>query len=102
MIFNWQQRGWPKATVNKAALRDELDAFKIALRDAIEPLNEPLNERLLRLVGTHPGTNLQYLTSVVSVSRATVKRAVAALVAAGKIEHRGSKKTGGYYAKETK
>ena len=34
MTFNWQQKGWPKATVSKAALRDELEAFKIALRDA--------------------------------------------------------------------
>ena len=67
---------------------------------AIEPLNEPLNGKLLRIVERHPGANLQYLTSVVTVSRATVKRAVAALVAAGKIEHRGSKKTGGYHAKE--
>ena len=161
MTFNWQQKGWPKATVNTAALRDELDAFKVILRmfedgmdginaglsaakwvrmtkvakrtaerdladlaavgavvainggpqtryqlnialadGAIEPLNEPLNAKLLRVVGTHPGTNLQYLTSAVTVSRATVKRAVAALVAAGKIEHRGSKKTGGYYAKD--
>ena len=65
---------------------------------AIEPLNEPLNERLLRLVASHPGTQLAYLTSVVSQSRATVKRAVAALVKAGRIEHRGSKKTGGYFA----
>ena len=75
--------------------------LKIALSDgAIEPLNEPLNGKLLRLVGSHPGTNLRYLTSVVALSRATVKRAVAALVAAGKIEHRGSKKTGGYYVVE--
>ena len=139
MTFNWQQKGWPKATVNTAALRDELDAFKVALRaakkflgkpqepeavgavvpvnggpqtryrlnialadGAIEPLNEPLNAKLLRIVGTHPGTNLQYLTSAVTMSRATVKRAVATLVAAGKIEHRGSKKTGGYYAKDAK
>ena len=65
---------------------------------AIEPLNEPLNERLARLVASHPGTQLAYLTSVVSQSRATVKRAVAALVKAGRIEHRGSKKTGGYFA----
>ena len=134
-MFNWQQRGWPKATVNRAALKDELDAFKIALRGAKKFLGkpqepeavgavvamngglqtryrlnialadgaiEPLNAKLLRIVGTHPGTNLQYLTSAVTVSRATVKRAVAALVAAGKIEHRGSKKTGGYYAKDAK
>ena len=65
---------------------------------AIEPLNEPINERLVRLVATHPGTQLAYLASVVSQSRATIKRAVAALVKSGKIEHRGSKKTGGYYA----
>ena len=64
---------------------------------AIEPLNEPLTERLMRLIETHPGTQLAYLTSVVSQSRTTVKRAIAALVKAGKIEHRGSRKTGGYY-----
>jgi predicted transcriptional regulator len=64
---------------------------------AIEPLNEPLNERIARLIATHPGTRLDYLASVVPQSRATVKRAVAALVAEGKIEHRGSKKTGGYW-----
>ena len=70
----------------------------------VEPINEPLNEglddRLLKLVKTHPGARLAYLKSVVGKSLATVKRAVAALVAAGKIEHRGSKKTGGYYPKE--
>ena len=30
-------------------------------------------------------------------SAATVERAVATLVKAGRVEHRGSKKTGGYY-----
>ena len=213
MMFNWQQRGWPKATVNKAALRDELDAFKIALRDAkrflgkpqepeavaralaqeavktsaIEgvilrmfedgrdgiraglsaakwvrmtkvakrtaerdladlaavgaiipvnggpqtryqlniatidgaidtindtintlpdddatPLDEGVKKRLLRLVALHPGRNVPFFKAALTVSRITVARAVAALVAAGKIEHRGSKKTGGYYAKEAK
>ena len=66
-----------------------------------EPINEPLNamldERLLRLIETHPGVQLSYLKSVVGKSLATVKRTVAVLVAAGKIEHRGSKKTGGYF-----
>ena len=33
----------------------------------------------------------------VGKSKATVERALAALIAAGKVEHRGSKKTGGYY-----
>lgn len=153
MNFVWQQKRWPNAMVDRAALKDELVAFKDALsrageegvkaglsaskwmrmakvskrsaeRDIAElsvvgavvavndgpqtryQLNcvfsdgaiEPLNERLVRLVATHPGTQLAYLASVVSQSRATVKRAVAALVKSGKVEHRGSKKTGGYYA----
>ena len=38
-----------------------------------------------------------FLIKALSVSRATVERAVAALIVIGKIEHRGSKKTGGYY-----
>ena len=66
-----------------------------------EPINEPLNamldERLLRLIETHPGVQLSYLKSVVGKSLATVKRTVAVLIDAGKIEHRGSKKTGGYF-----
>ena len=41
MTFNWQQKGWPKATVNTAALRDELDAFKVALRYAKKLLGTP-------------------------------------------------------------
>ena len=32
-------------------------------------------------------------------SKATVERVLAKLVSAGSIEHRGSKKTGGYYSR---
>jgi len=63
----------------------------------LEPLNEAIEERILKLVATHPGTQLPYLKSVVGRSTATVKRAIAALVKAGRLEHRGSKKTGGYF-----
>ena len=72
----------------------------------VEPINEPLNgeldERLLKLAKTHPGVQLSYMKSVVGKSLATVKRAIAALVKSGLIEHRGSKKTGGYYVKEVR
>ena len=66
---------------------------------AIEGINEGIKAWLLKLVVTHPGARLPYLKSVVGRSTATVERAIAALVKAGKIEHRGSKKTGGYFAK---
>ena len=130
-IYNWQQKGWPRFTYNRAHLSDELSAFADAFRkvkkalrpkqdpeliavgagpqtryrlavvlgEPIELLNEPLNARLVRLVQNHPGTQLPYLLSVVRESRATVKRVLSALIAEGRIEHRGSKKTGGYYVK---
>ena len=66
-------------------------------REPIEPLNEPLNQNLLKLIRTHPGVKIPYLHSVASASRATVKRMIAELIAEGKIVHRGSKKTGGYF-----
>ena len=67
--------------------------------EPIEGLNEGINGSILKLIKTHPGVRVPYLHSVVSASRATVERVVAALIAEGKIEHRGSKKTGGYYAR---
>ena len=65
--------------------------------EPIEGLNEGINGNILKLIKAHPGVKIPYLHSVMSVSRATVERAVAALVKAGRVEHRGSKKTGGYW-----
>ena len=94
MNFNWQQKGWPNATVDRAALKDGEEGVKAGLSASkwvsMAKVSKRSAERDL--------AELAYLTSVVSQSRATVKRAVAALVKAGEIEHRGSKKTGGYYA----
>jgi len=67
------------------------------LCEPIDGINEGINEWLLKLVTRHPGTRLPYLKSVVGASTATVERAIAALVKAGRVEHRGSKKTGGYW-----
>ena len=69
---------------------------------ANEGINEGLNEGIkfdvFRLILEKPGCRVPFLAKALSVSRATVERAVAALIIIGKIEHRGSKKTGGYYA----
>ena len=43
------------------------------------------------------GINRERLALKVWRSVETVKRGIAAIVAAGRIVHRGSKKTGGYY-----
>lgn len=44
-IFNWQQKGWPKATCNRATLRDELKAFETAFKALKKALVAPRDGR---------------------------------------------------------
>lgn len=74
--------------------------LNISLGEPIEGINEGINDCLLQLVFRHPGVRLPYLKSVIGASAATIERVIAALVKAKKIEHRGSKKTGGYFLVE--
>lgn len=66
--------------------------------EPIEGINEGIKDMVLRLVRLHPGRGVPFFRASVKASRATVERVVATLIASGKVEHRGSKKTGGYYA----
>lgn len=58
---------------------------------------EAINEAINEAIKSTPGIKKPRLVTAVGKSKATVERALAALIAAGKVEHRGSKKTGGYY-----
>lgn len=71
------------------------DAANEGLNDGI---NEGIKFDVFRLILEKPDCRVPFLAKALSVSRATVERAVAALIIIGKIEHLGSKKTGGYYA----
>ena len=61
---------------------------------------EAINEAIYEAIKSRPGINKPEIVLRVGKSKATVERALAALIAAGKVEHRGSKKTGGYYLVE--
>ena len=39
--YNWQRTGWPKATVNRAVLRDELKSFEAAFKALKKELRKP-------------------------------------------------------------
>ena len=54
-----------------------------------ETINETIKSR--------PGISRSELIAMAGKSRATIARVIAALVESGKIEWRGSKKTGGYF-----
>ena len=70
-----------------------------------EPVNEPLNETvnepvkvaLVQAIRNSPGIGRSELMRIAGKSRATVTRALTALVGLKIVEHRGSDKTGGYY-----
>lgn len=69
-------------------------------REPIDGINDGINDAIERLVRNHPGRGVPFFLASAKASRATVERAVRALVRAGRIEHRGSRKTGGYFATE--
>ncbi len=58
---------------------------------------EAINEAINEAIKNEPGINKPRLIKKLKKSRATIERALAKLIAAGKVEHRGSKKTGGYW-----
>lgn len=83
-----------------AAIRYRLDFSYDDLKR--EPIDEPFSMAINEAIKSAPGINKPRLMQMTGKSKVTVERAIAALVAVGKIEHRGSKKTGGYFATEYK
>ena len=61
------------------------------------PINVPISEAVLELVRKNPGISSTKMAAILAVTVKTIGRALAALP---QVEHRGSKRTGWYYAKE--
>jgi len=59
------------------------------------PINVPIKDRVLKVIRERPGLNRVQIGKLLSVDVKSVGRALAEL--GERIEHRGSKKTGGYY-----
>ena len=60
-------------------------------------LNGALNQRILIEIRNSPGMQRKTIVEILGVPDRTVDRYISELIAAGKIERRGSKKTGGYW-----
>lgn len=74
--------------------------------DANDRLNDGLNDRLngglmatYTIVRSNPGIQRKDISDISGKSIPTIDRHIAILMKKGLIEHRDSKKTGGYYAK---
>ena len=72
------------------------DSNGSAVRDVSNvPINVPINNRVFEAIRRCPGINREQLAKELKVDVKTIGRAIAALL--DLIEHKGSKKTGGYY-----
>ena len=64
----------------------------------IEGINAP-QRVVLACLTAHPGYNVPQISDSTGIPAKSIERHVSALIARNIIEHRGSKKTGGYYVK---
>ena len=64
----------------------------------IEGINAP-QRVVLACLTAHPGYNVPQISDSTGIPAKSTERHVSALISRNLIEHRGSKKTGGYYAK---
>lgn len=111
LILNaWKQAGW-----GEPELKNRLEVDEVALvlpipnktnGDANDRLNDGLNDRLngslmatYTIVRANPGIQRKDISDISGKSIPTIDRHIAILMKKGLIEHRDSKKTGGYYAK---
>ena len=62
------------------------------------PTDVPISEAVLELVRKNPSISRTKMAVILSVTVKTIGRALAALP---QVEHRGSKRTGGYFEKES-
>lgn len=58
------------------------------------------DETISETIRLNPGISFVRLAALIGKSRATVARGVGTLVREGRIQYRGSKKTGGYYLRQ--
>jgi ATP-dependent DNA helicase RecG len=60
--------------------------------------HETINDAINDAIKSRPGVKKVELVRVIGKSKPTIERAIALLKQQGRIEYRGSKKTGGYFS----
>lgn len=83
--------------------RDASDTINDGLNDGLnDRLNDRLNDSVMttyNIISSNPGIQGKDIADISRKSIPTIDRHIAILIKEGLIEHRDSKKTGGYYAK---
>lgn len=106
ILNDWKQAGWGEPLLENRLAVDEV-ALVLPIPnktngDANDRLNDGLNDRLMAtytIVRSNPGIQRKDISDISGKSIPTIDRHIAILMKKGLIEHRDSKKAGGYYAK---
>ena len=66
----------------------------------IPVVDDAINDAINDAIKSRPGVKKVELVKIIGKSKPTIERVIALLKQQGRIEYRGSKKTGGYYCIE--
>ena len=88
-----RREGLPKPEVEVRGGTFHITIFRKGRK--INPSSDAINDA----IKSRPGVKKVELVKIIGKSKPTIERAIALLKRQGRIEYRGSKKTGGYFAK---
>ena len=72
---------------------------EVSINDPVgETISDAINDAINDAIKSRPGVKKVELVKIIGKSKPTIERAIALLKQQGRIEYRGSKKTGGYFA----
>ena len=78
----------------------KVNPSSVLINDAInDAISDAISDAINDAIKSRPGVKKVELVKIIGKSKPTIERAIALLKQQGRIEYRGSKKTGGYYAK---
>ena len=96
--FHKMINGWETHYNIKPEISYDFDFYKIVFRFKGGGINGGI--KLLEYISKNPGKRVVNFEKELNLSRRTIERWIEKLKSQGKIEFKGSKKTGGYYIKD--
>ena len=89
----------PTAAAPAGSSSTPATAGVIALTDSVGEGLNPGQQKVLDCIKATPGLKVPGISDETGIPAKSIERHISALISHNLIEHRGSKKTGGYYAK---
>lgn len=99
IISAWKDAHWGEPELKNKV---EIDEVELVLPIPVRGANDRVNDRIMAtytIIRLNPGIKRKDISNISGKSLPTIDRHIDVLTEDGLIEYRGSRKTGGYYAK---